>query len=95
MSELAVKVKQKISEVEKNDEHLEGPVAKAIEKQTAKLPSDFFLWSAVGSMAVSAGLQVAGRKKESLFIGQWVSPILLLGLYNKIVKVAGSDKMTK
>ena len=95
MSELAAKMNQKISEVEENDEHLEGPVAKAIEKQTAKLPSDFFLWSAVGSMAVSAGLQVAGRNKESIFIGQWVSPILLLGLYNKIVKVAGSDKMTK
>ena len=34
--------------------HKEGPVAKAIEDQTAKLPSDAFLWIAIGAIAVSA-----------------------------------------
>ena len=29
-------------------EHSEGPLAKAIEEQTAKLPSDTFLWLAIG-----------------------------------------------
>ena len=38
-------------------EHAEGRVARTIEQQTAKLPSDAFLWMAVGSMAVSATLQ--------------------------------------
>ena len=33
----------------------EGPVAKAIESQTAKLPSDLFLWASVGAMATSDG----------------------------------------
>jgi len=42
-------------------------------------------------MAVSAALQIAGNQKTSLFIGQWAPSFLLLGLYNKIVKVAGSD----
>lgn len=72
-------------------EHSEGQVARSIEEQTAKLPSDTFLWAALGSMAVSAALQLAGNQKTSLFIGQWAPSFLLLGLYNKIVKVAGSD----
>jgi hypothetical protein len=72
-------------------EHSEGQVARTIEQQTAKLPSDTFLWAALGAMAVSAALQIAGNRKTSLFIGQWAPSFLLLGLYNKLVKVAGSD----
>ena len=75
--------------------HSEGPVAKAIENQTAKLPSDLFLWAAVGSMAASATLKCLGRDKSALFVGQWAAPFLLLGVYNKIVKVEGSDKKSK
>ena len=73
-------------------QHSEGTVAKAIEQQTAKLPSDVFLWAAGGSIAVSAVLQLMGKQKASLFLGQWVAPFMLLGVYNKIVKVAGSDR---
>ena len=72
--------------------HSEGTVARSIEQHTAKLPSDVFLWAAVGSIGASAVLQLMGKKKASLFVGEWVSPFLLLGVYNKIVKVAGSDK---
>jgi hypothetical protein len=72
-------------------EHSEGQIARTIEEQTAKLPSDTFLWAALGSMAVSAALQIAGNQKTSIFIGQWAPSFLLLGLYNKLVKVAGSD----
>ena len=73
-------------------EHSEGMVAKTIEQQTAKLPSDLFLWGAVGGMAVSAALELTGHKDKSRFFGQWVAPLLLFGVYNKLVKVAGSDK---
>jgi hypothetical protein len=76
-------------------EHTEGTVARTIEQQTAKLPSDTFLWAALGSIGVSLGLQMAGKKSASLFVGQWVAPFLLLGVYNKIVKVAGSDKLSQ
>ena len=78
----------------KND-HSEGPVARTIENQTAKLPSDLFLWAAAGSMAVSATLKIMGRKHTALFVGQWAAPFLLLGIYNKIVKVEGSDRQHK
>ncbi len=74
------------------DDHSEGPVAKAIEQQTAKLPSDLFLWAALGSMAVSASLKLMGKDKTALFVGQWAPSFLLLGIYNKLVKVEGSDK---
>lgn len=76
--------------ITKND-HSEGSVAKAIEQQTAKLPSDLFLWAALGSMAASATLKIMGKDKTALFVGQWASPFLILGLYNKVVKVEGSD----
>jgi hypothetical protein len=75
-----------------NQEHKEGKIARAIEEQTAKIPSDIFLWAALGSMAVSLTLQLAGSKHRSLFIGQWAAPFLLFGVYNKLVKLEGHDK---
>jgi len=77
------------------EERKEGPIAKAIEKQTSKIPSDVFLWSALGSMGISLVLKMAGRKHDALFLGQWAAPFLILGLYNKLVKVEGHDKMDK
>ncbi len=76
--------------------HREGKVAEAIEQQTAKLPSDLFLWTAGAAMAASLVSQVVnmGSKRAaptSTFIGQWVPTLLLLGLYNKIVKLQGSQ----
>ncbi len=72
-------------------EHAEGTIARTIEEQTAKLPSDLFLWAAGASIVGSLALQFAGRRHDSLFVGQWAPTLLILGLYNKIVKVAGSD----
>ena len=72
--------------------HSEGTVAKAIEEQTAKLPSDLFLWMAIGSISASAALQMLGNKQVSLFVGQWAPTFLIFGLYNKLVKQLGSDR---
>lgn len=72
-------------------EHREGPVARTIEQQTAKLPSDTFLWAAMGSIGLSIGLQVAGKKHAADFVGHWAPTFLILGLYNKIVKLQGSE----
>ena len=87
-------LKIKIMNFENNDKR-EGLVAKTIEEQTAKLPSDIFLWSALGAMTVSAGLKIAGRKNSALFVGQWAAPILLFGIYNKLVKLEGHDQNDK
>ena len=75
--------------------HSEGGIAKAIEEQTAKLPSDLFLWAAGGSILLSFALKSGGKDHQALFVGQWVAPFLVLGLYNKLVKVAGSDQLSR
>jgi len=85
-------VMKPVEKVMKMPTRKEGAVAKTIETQTSKIPSDIFLWSAFGLMAVSFGLQVAGKKHVSQFIGQWPIALLIMGLYNKVVKVAGHDK---
>ena len=74
-----------------NPEHREGPVARTIEHQTAKIPSDVFLWAALGSMAASLTLKILGQDKTALFVGQWAPSFLILGMYNKIVKLEGHD----
>src|SRR5687768_16834019 len=70
--------------------HSEGVVARTIEDQTARIPSDVFLWSAMGCAGVSAMLHFSGDHSDSRFVGQWVAPLLIMGVYNKIVKVHGS-----
>ena len=73
-------------------EHSEGFVARNIEQQTAKLPSDTFLWASLGAMATSLTLKLVKKDHLALFVGQWAAPFLLLGIYNKIVKVEGHDR---
>lgn len=68
------------------DQHEEGKVATAIEERTADIPSDVFLWAALGSIAASLALKVLGKPQNALFVGQWAAPFLLLGIYNKMVK---------
>lgn len=66
----------------------------AIEKFTSQVPSSAFLALAIGSIAISMGCKAAKKDHEALYIGQWVAPFLILGLYNKLVKQLGSDATT-
>ena len=72
-------------------EHREGPLARSIEQQTAKLPSDLFLWAAFGSIATSLIFQMTGDEKKANFVGHWAPTFLTLGIYNKLVKLLGSE----
>ena len=74
-------------------QHSEGTIARTLEQQTAKMPSDAFLWAAFASIGGSLLLRCMDKRDESLFVGQWAPTFLTLGLYNKIVKVAGSDRV--
>ena len=69
----------------------EGKITKAVEKQTAKVPSIIYLAAAVTSRAGSLALKLMKKKSTALFIGQWAAPFLILGIYNKIVKTEGHD----
>lgn len=69
----------------------EGPVARMIEEQTTRLPSDVFLFAAGAAIAGSLALKLSGRNHTALFVGQWAPTFLILGLYNKLVKLEGSE----
>ncbi len=66
-----------------------------IESYTSQVPSVIFLGAAVASIAGSLILKATRKDEEALFVGQWVAPFLILGLYNKMVKQHGSDATTK
>jgi hypothetical protein len=68
-------------------EHAEDAFTRLIEQQTAKVPSEVFLFAALSSMAVSAGLHVAGKEDASRFVGMWAPALLIMGVYNKLVKL--------
>jgi len=72
--------------------HAEGPIARSLEQQTAKLPSDLFLWAALGSILLSLILKATDKHHDSTFVGHWAPTFLLLGIYNKLVKQHGSDR---
>ena len=73
----------------------EDQITAAIEKFTSQVPSSAYLGLAIASILGSVSFQAAGKKHEALFIGQWVAPFLLLGIYNKLVKQHGSDAQSK
>lgn len=79
----------------------EGPVARAIERQTSKIPSDVFLWGAGAAMIASGVIQLLGiRRMRAMGRVPWfvigrrietlVPALLVLGVYNKMVKMHGS-----
>jgi hypothetical protein len=42
---------------------------------------------AIGAMALSLTFQLTGRGKWGNFIAQWVPTCLIIGVYNKLVKL--------
>ena len=53
-----------------NTEHKEGELTRIIENQTAKLPSDTFLFVAGGVIAISLALKLMRKKDDANFVGQ-------------------------
>jgi hypothetical protein len=84
-------------------EQREGQAARSIEEQTAKVPSDIFLWAAGAAIVGSLIFQIAGTRRGmfdifhrsrapfATFLGMWAPTLVALGTYSKIAKVAGSD----
>lgn len=70
----------------------EGSYTKAIEQRTERIPSGVFLAAGLGAIAGSLALKAIGRDKSANFVGQWVPTVLILGLYNKVVKLHGSER---
>lgn len=72
------------------EEHAESQVTRLIEQQTAKLPSDVFLFGALGAMGLAVALELWGHSRASRFVGMWPPALLTMGMYNKLVKVMGT-----
>jgi len=74
----------------------EGELTQRIERQTARIPSVGYLSMAIASMIASAMLAIfANRKEFANFVGLWAPSFLLIGIYNKLVKLEGSDYMER
>jgi hypothetical protein len=70
----------------------EDQFTKMIESYAAAVPSTGYLAVAIGAMGLSLACQMAGRGKWGNFIAQWVPTWLVIGLYNKLVKLEGHDR---
>ncbi len=73
----------------------EDQVTAAIESYTSQVPSSAYLGLAIASIAASVTFKLVKKDHAALFVGQWVAPFLLLGIYNKLVKQHGSDAAAK
>lgn len=70
----------------------EGTFTRRIEKVTSALPSGVWLALAGGAIVGSLAFKLFGRPKTANFVGEWVPTLLLLGVYNKLVKIHGSER---
>jgi hypothetical protein len=71
---------------------VEDEFTKTLERFTAQIPSSALLAAAVGAMGLSLVSQLGGRGKWGNFLAQWVPTILVMGVYNKLVKLEGHDQ---
>jgi hypothetical protein len=54
------------------------------------VPSHWFLFAAAGSMVLALVLELSGRTRASQFVSRWPTPLLIGGVYNKLVKTLGT-----
>ena len=76
------------------EDHVSKTV-ETVEHYTAALPSSAYFGVAVGAMAASLALHIAGRGRWGNFIAQWAPALLILGVYNKLVKLEGHDHIDR
>ncbi|HEY0253553.1 MAG TPA: hypothetical protein VGC41_18600 [Kofleriaceae bacterium] len=84
--------KQDIKDSMQTNNKQEGAATKAIEKVTATIPSATWLVLGGGAIVSSIVLKAMGKHVSANFVGQWAPTFLMLGLYNKMVKLLGSDR---
>ena len=65
----------------------EGKLITRIEEQSSKIPSGVYLSASLAATVASILLKKRGKNIASVII-QWVIPVLMVGLYSKIMKTA-------
>jgi len=71
---------------------IEGATTRKIEQVTSAIPSATWLVLGGGAIVGALVLKAMGRDATANFVGQWAPTLLMLGLYNKMVKLMGSDR---
>ncbi|MDO9181099.1 MAG: hypothetical protein Q7U04_01760 [Bacteriovorax sp.] len=85
-----------LTESGRNKSMQEDKMTTAVEKQTSKMPTSFFLILSGVAVALSLGLAISKKEKRwANYVGQWVPTILLLVIYDKIAKNHSADKKEK
>ena len=51
-----------------------------------RVPTQGYLGAALGSLALSALLRLAGKKDAAIFVGQWPPTLILLALARKLLR---------
>ncbi len=70
----------------------EKQISKKVEEYTSGIPSAAYFGLAVGSMILSASIAAFTRRKSAAnFIGLWVPTLMLVGVYDKLVKLEARD----
>jgi hypothetical protein len=63
-------------------------IVHAIEERTSQIPPMGFMGLAVGSMVLAAAIEVFSKKKEyGNFIGLWAPSFLMMGIYNRLLRL--------
>lgn len=70
----------------------EGSGIKKLPRSSGAIPPAFFLILAGSAMAFSLGLATSRKKRRwASFVGQWVPTLLLLGIYDKVIKTQKAE----
>ncbi len=64
-----------------------GEVSRRWESGVARAPTLPFMAAAMGSIALSAGLMLTGRRHAATFVGQWVPTLILIGIYSQVARL--------
>jgi hypothetical protein len=57
-------------------------------RQMMSIPSEWYFYAAIGSIAASAYLYLAGHRHTALFVGQWAPTFLVSALFTKLLHPA-------
>ena len=92
LSDYIVEVQTNVEDKVEQMSGEEGRLTAKIERYTSALPSATWLLLGAGALVGSLTLKLLGREKTASFVGEWVPTFLLLGIYNKLVKLHGSNR---
>lgn len=53
---------------------------------TDQVSAETWYWAAIGSIALSAALKLAGKDNWSIFVGQWPPTFLILAVFHKVLR---------